>query len=333
MLRHDKFEGLRFKDVCMILFHKLGLVLVALEVKLLNQIKVFVNPSEYLFDTVDYYGYVIFHESPDPEVVNNIDINMNSAENFAIMEYITKQELTMNKKESQKMQANLKKAMHEERVFIKNDPVHYENYFASKKPMPLRGARITNKLDKSIEDHIIVCGIVQGIKNLILPLRTKQLGSQMRPIVILSNDVAGDDNENADTYIWSEINRFEEIYIVKGSALNPLDLERARVTKARAIIIIAKSTESDENNRKMMDADAIFMYKTIEANFKNLIIVTELATMQAIAFLVPGNEERYQKLGYFMSKPFASGEIFVSSLLDSLMSQAYYSPKITEILE
>jgi hypothetical protein len=33
-------------------------------------------------------------------VVNNIDINMNSAENFAIMEYITKQELTMNKKES-----------------------------------------------------------------------------------------------------------------------------------------------------------------------------------------------------------------------------------------
>jgi len=36
LLRHEKFEGLRFKDVCMILFHKLGLVLIALEVKLLN---------------------------------------------------------------------------------------------------------------------------------------------------------------------------------------------------------------------------------------------------------------------------------------------------------
>ena len=55
--------------------------------------------------------------------------------------------------------------------------------------------------------------------------------------------------------------------------------------------------------------------------------------MNAIAFLVPGHEDRYQKLGYYMSKPFASGEIYVSSLLDSLMTQAYYSPKITEILE
>ena len=36
---------------------------------------------------------------------------------------------------------------------------------------------------------------------------------------------------------------------------------------------------------------------------------------------------------YYQSKPFAAGEIFVSHLLDSLMCQAYYAPKITEILE
>ena len=83
----------------------------------------------------------------------------------------------------------------------------------------------------------------------------------------------------------------------------------------------------------MLDADAIFMYKTIEANFKNLHIVTELASMNAIAVLDPGNEDRYQKLGYFMSKPFASGEIYVSSLIDSLMCQTYYNPKMSEILE
>lgn len=75
LLKHDKFEGLRFKDVCMILFHKLGLVLVALEVKLLNQVKVFVNPSEYLFDSTDYFGYVIYHESPNSEEINSIDIS------------------------------------------------------------------------------------------------------------------------------------------------------------------------------------------------------------------------------------------------------------------
>jgi hypothetical protein len=51
----------------------------------------------------------------------------------------------------------------------------------------------------------------------------------MRPIVILSNDIGGEDDFGGDTYIWGEINRFEEIYIVKGSALNPADLERCRV--------------------------------------------------------------------------------------------------------
>jgi hypothetical protein len=115
----------------------------------------------------------------------------------------------------------------------------------------------------------------------------------MRPIVILSNDIVGDEEGNGDTYIWSEINRFEEIYILKGSALNPADLERARIQKAKAIIIIAKGSDGANGGRKMLDADAIFMYKTIEANFKNLIIVTELASMNAIAFLIPGNEERY----------------------------------------
>jgi hypothetical protein len=110
-------------------------------------------------------------------------------------------------------------------------------------------------------------------------------------------------------------------------------LQRARVLQAKAIIIVAKETEGNAAGGKMLDADAIFMYKTIEANFKNLHIVTELASMNAIAFLVPGNEDRYQKLGYFMSKPFASGEIYVSSLLDSLMCQTYYNPKMSEILE
>jgi hypothetical protein len=160
--------------------------------------------------------------------------------------------------------------------------------------MPLNAARIKNKLDKSIEGHIIVCGIVKGIKNLILPLRTKTLGSQRRPIIILSNENLGDEDLNGDTFIWSEINRFEEIYIIRGSALNPADLERARIRKAKAIIILAKNYEnSNSTGESMLDADAIFMYKTIEANYKQVVIVTELASMGAIAFLVSGNEEKY----------------------------------------
>ena len=81
----------------------------------------------------------------------------------------------------------------------------------------------------------------------------------------MSNDSLGDENVNGDTYIWSEINRFEEIYLIRGSALNLVDLERAKVGKAKAVIILSKSYESggDSMSQNSLDADAIFMYKTI----------------------------------------------------------------------
>jgi len=77
----------------------------------------------------------------------------------------------------------------------------------------------------------------------------------------------------------------------------------------------------------------IFMYKTIEKFYKVPIIVTELASVGAITFLVQDKDENAQKEQHYQCLPFASGEIFVSNLLDSLMCQAYYNPKISEILE
>lgn len=193
--------------------------------------------------------------------------------------------MLIHKKEQIEINKTLSKLLLEENEKIKT--INYENFFSTKKPVPLSQAR-KKSLDKSFEGHIIVCGIVKGIKNLILPLRSRALGFQRRPIIILSNDNLGDENMSGDTFIWSEINRFEDIYLLKGSALNPSDLEKARVNKAKAIIVLAKSYEntSGSGSQNILDADAIFMYKTIEASYKNVIIVTELASMGAIAFLV-----------------------------------------------
>jgi potassium large conductance calcium-activated channel subfamily M alpha protein 1 len=152
-------------------------VLIALEVNVMNQIKVFVNPYDYLLDSVDYFGYVINHEAPKNEDINGIDLSSNSAENFCIMEYIIKQEQTINKKDYKKLQNQLVKSLLEEKNSIKSEKIYYDNYFTTKKPVPLSQARVKGPLDKSIEDHIIVCGLVTGIKNLILPLRMKSLGT------------------------------------------------------------------------------------------------------------------------------------------------------------
>lgn len=41
---------------------------------------------------MDHYGYVIHYKKPDPEEINNINLNRQSAENFFIMDYINKKE-------------------------------------------------------------------------------------------------------------------------------------------------------------------------------------------------------------------------------------------------
>jgi hypothetical protein len=151
----------------------------------------------------------------------------------------------------------------------RDGPDFEKNFFTTRAPRKLKRARVYKVLNSKIEGHIIVCGVVKGIINLILPLRSRALGDQKRTIVILANDNLGEENIKYDTYIWNEINRFEDIYLITGSALNPEDLEKARVAKAYSIIILAKNHEgANKNDAKVLDAEAIFMYKTIAKQHK-----------------------------------------------------------------
>ena len=79
----------------------------------------------------------------------------------------------MNKKEKQKIQQNLTKLLEVEEK--STNKIKFENFYTTSKPKSLKDYRYLNndKLDKHIEGHIIVCGIVKGIKNLILPLRSR----------------------------------------------------------------------------------------------------------------------------------------------------------------
>ena len=195
----------------------MNIFLVALEVKILNQTMVFVNPSEYTLENNDYFGYVIHYCMPDFDCINNLDLRKNEAKNFFIMDYLNKGD-AIQKKEKDAICAKLAKQQEIEEK--KNIETYFDNFYVTQKPVFLAEARVEKrKLDKNIENHIVVCGIVKGIKNLILPLRSKCQAGPKRPIVILSNDNLGDENLNADTYIWNDINRFEDIHLIKGSAL------------------------------------------------------------------------------------------------------------------
>jgi hypothetical protein len=58
------------------------------------------------------------------------------------------------------MTYNLAKAMHEEKSTLNSDRTHYDNFFTTKKPMPLSTARVKGFIDKNIKGHIIICGLV-----------------------------------------------------------------------------------------------------------------------------------------------------------------------------
>ena len=97
--KHEKFVGLRFKEVCMILYYKLNMTLIGLEIKVGNQLKVFVNPAEYVFSENDHWGYVIYHSKPNYLTINEMDLSTTSAENFYIRHYLKPREFTNSKKE------------------------------------------------------------------------------------------------------------------------------------------------------------------------------------------------------------------------------------------
>ena len=80
------YAGYKYSDIVMILYIKMNIILIGLEIKVGNEIKVFLNPSEYVLQETDYYGYVIYHTKPDFRAINNNkNLDKHSAENFFIM--------------------------------------------------------------------------------------------------------------------------------------------------------------------------------------------------------------------------------------------------------
>jgi hypothetical protein len=110
-LKQKLYAGFKFKDVVMILFNKLHLILIALEVKIGNQLKVFVNPSEYIFEPIDHHGYVIHHENPDYNIINSINLDKNNSENFFIHRYLNKKEFNSAKRSQFLFNRKLSKLM------------------------------------------------------------------------------------------------------------------------------------------------------------------------------------------------------------------------------
>lgn len=80
----------------------------------------------------------------------------------------------------------------------------------------------------------------------------------------------------------------------------------------------------------MLDAKSIFIYKAIKRINPTLQILTELNYESNIEFL---QAKRNSNTNASIPKIYAAGEVYISSIIDTLTAQACYNPHIVTILQ
>ncbi|KDO34092.1 hypothetical protein SPRG_01366 [Saprolegnia parasitica CBS 223.65] len=225
-------------------------------------------------------------------------------------------------------------------------------------------------LDKPLPDvlsgHVVVVGLPLSLHDLITPLRQHIVEtSTVQPIVFISSFGMTEAH-------FLTIPDPEGIYFFQGSPLSSFDLERIHIGSAAAIIILASTSSKrryvDEN---MVDADAIttvrYIIEACGSATPNLIVELVKATnVKFMSFIVkrPPRRGRRQSDGrhyrtfgsvalkyantngldatknsdqkidieHICEPSYASGRVYVSGMIDSLMSECYQKPNITSVV-
>ena len=73
----------------------------------------------------------------------------------------------------------------------------------------------------------------------------------------------------------------------------------------------------------MMDANTIFIYKAIKNELKKTLIIVDLISINAIEYLSSADDENIEMYGFWLNDAFTSGELYISSMLDTLIYQAF----------
>ena len=200
--------------------------------------------------------------------------------------------------------------------------------------------------------------------DLIKPLRSKNFPKNiLPPIVILSKDLP-------DKKLWNTIAYFENIYLVKGDAIEKSDLKRAGIKTAKYVILLApsineisnftesqrlnhldnNSSDEDKENEErknlskeeefLLDSQTILKYNQISKINKDIFCVVELINPKNVLFLNNRNRRNNDEYSFIQSglsidatASFAAGEVYYSNIMDNIITQAYYNPSLLSVLK
>ena len=263
---------------------------------------------------------------------------------------------------------------------IEDNFYDYENYYTVDM-IQNNYLYINEIMHQSIKDrediinHAIICGIHPEILHFILPLRAKYLPeNKLKWIVILAPYLPQEMHDN--------LSKFPKIIFIQGNPLHPENLFRANIQSADIAVILSsgfnKYNENDEDNDgkgnnndnnninkfEMMDAETIFIFKSIKKINKNIKIMTELLVTKNIEFLLTAknlkklynnnikdennknnnsknkknknknknNDENDNPSMYEFTSVYASGEVYLPSVVDKISCQTFYNPNLLTVI-
>jgi voltage-gated potassium channel Kch len=207
-------------------------------------------------------------------------------------------------------------------VILRLEDEHFnQNYYVRSSPLlDINKAIIKTTVFQevpAINHHTIVIGkSLKNLFDLIRPLRAKYLGPMKEIVLLYPTDLPAD--------VWRRISIFEGIYIVRGSPLEDIHLRRAGIFRADTVVVLTEGISAQEkrdiNDSYLVDSDAIFSYQHVKRLNPQTQIVVEIVNQSNINYLGDPNNPPLVDDPKF-SPQFASGSLFMTGLLDSIVCQ------------
>ena len=337
--------NLNFNDLVKIIYELTKFIVIGTDV-IHQELKPFVclNPYNYRFSPFDHLIYLIASRQPNEEEINDLLEEYLEKNKIGVIE--NNIELVKIKRLKKSFWANLDRNFKPKEDLkddtnnilidtednsneIDNDLINnnQENFILSNYHTFISTIRPRMRKESEIFDfdildkHVIICGMSPNIKNLILPLRTRDKMNHF-PILIINKE------EHIPQDIWNDIHYFPHIYYMQGDPIKNEDLKKARISKAKSVVILSNYNLDDS----IIDAESIFIFKAIKKETNNTLIIADLISSKSIEYLSDITEQEIEDTGYWLYKSFSAGEIYISSMLDTLICQAFYNPYILNII-